>query len=357
MAFEFIAVGDLHYDNKLSSFIPDINSVITEELRVALEYARQEGVKFVVLLGDIGDSTRLSEDALIRILTIASEYRDLKILMYPGNHDTVNSEVNGLNVIGAMIDALADRSSVNIRVVTQPTTLRVGGGERVRILPWPHFSVDRRALNFAHVETNGSMWEHGKTVETERDTIATVISGHLHNAQEAGPNKNIKFPGTLYQKSFGERAKKFFARGLWQDGKLVEYELIPHAPKYTLHNIVIASEEDFKKISDDPYSRYKAYIKSDVILSPNTLAQYPTLVKHNSFKTRAELEALIADELLLQDAGVAVNTLSVMDALNKWMLRASVNEELQDRARVRLEKILGKASRREAAETESKGML
>lgn len=355
MAFEFVTIGDPHLDNKLSKYIPNINTVVINEMRVVCNYARAEGVKYVVILGDLCDTPRFSEDALIQLMTLTAEFKDLRFIMYPGNHDTENAEVNSLNVIKAMLDTLAAEVPSNIRVITEPTVLKIGG-ERINVLPWPHFAVKKDCLNFVHVEINGAQWDHGKEVETERTTACTVISGHLHSNQIVGPKRNVYYPGTLYQKSFGERADKFFAHCLYEDGKLT-YNLVPHKPKYTLHNIVISELSDFDRVIKSEFDLYKAYIKTDVILDPSTLQKYPNVVKHNSFRSRQELEMLMADELLMQDADATVSTLSVVQALEKWMIRASIEPELRERASARLDKLVKRSERIKAADIENKDML
>ena len=52
----------------------------------------------------------------------------------------------------------------------------------------------------------------------------------------------------------------------------------------------------------------------------------------NSFKSREELETLLSEDLLLNDTSAEVNTLSVMDALQRYMTRASVDPNLAERA-------------------------
>ena len=66
---------------------------------------------------------------------------------------------------------------------------------------------------------------------------------------------------------------------------------------------------------------------------------------------------LMADELLMQDADATVSTLSVVQALEKWMIRASIEPELRERASARLDKLVKRSERIKAADVENKDML
>ena len=61
------------------------------------------------------------------------------------------------------------------------------------------------------------------------------------------------------------------------------------------------------------------------------MEKYSNVVKINSFKSRQELEALLSDELLMQDVDAEVSSMSVLDALQKWMLRSKVDEGLAEK--------------------------
>lgn len=325
--FDFVGIGDLHLDGKLKKFIPNLNEVILTEARVALNYARRNGIRAAVYLGDVCDIPKMSPDAHLRLLDLVSEYPDIKHIMITGNHDTEDESTNSLQILKRMSEL---GGITNLKVIDTPTNLYSKAGTPVRFLPWPHFSVKKEFLNIMHIETNGSQWDHGKAVDSERDTSYTCVSGHLHTKQTVGRKKNIHFVGTLYQTNFGERLDKYFAHCSW-DGTELGIDYIPNKPAYSLHNLIIAEQEDLKKIIVDPFNLYKCYIKSGVDLDVSVLEKYSNVVKTNPFKSRQELEALLSDELLMQDVDAEVSSMTVLDALQKWMLRSRVDEGLAEK--------------------------
>ena len=327
---DFIAVGDLHFDSKLSQYsrLRDINAIIVQELQKVVSYARNNGVKYIVLLGDVSNSYNMSSDAHLKLIDLIHGNSDMYFIAITGNHDTRNREEHSLKVL----QKLADTGSIqNLRVVSEPTVLFRKRGCPIHLMPWPVFTPKKDCLNIGHIEINGAQWDHGKPIDNERDTDSFYIGGHLHTKQELKGGK-ILIPGTLYQTSFGERADKFFAHVQW-DGSNFSYELIPNKPSFELRNLVISKRTDLDLIKKDPDILYKLFIKDGVLLEANYLTDNPNVVKTNRFKTRQELQELITQEFFKDMDPLECNLLGVTEALNLWMLRAGIDQDLQDRTR------------------------
>jgi DNA repair exonuclease SbcCD nuclease subunit len=325
---EFIGIGDLHLDGKLKKYIPDFNAFVLGEIAKPVAYAKRNGVKNVIFYGDISDVPRLSADATLKLLDLFLENPDIQFYMYPGNHDYECEGVHSLQVLAKLSDT---ESIPNLHVIEEPTDLFTDEGCPVRILPWPHFQVSKKALNLAHIEVHGAQWDHGSSVSSERNTQCHLISGHLHTKQVVGPKKNVHYCGTLYQTSFGEREEKYFHHVKW-NGKIADITYVRTKPKYTLHNLVISSVVDLEKIDKNPCCLYKVFVKSGTDLGPESLAAYPNVVKTNPFSSRKELESLLADELFLPDGDGEVTSLSVLEALKSYMVRANADKKVTARA-------------------------
>ena len=82
---EYIGIGDLHLD-KLDNLIEDVNAKIMKSIRRVLNYALENGVKYVLFYGDICDSTIMSYDAQCAFVEtiLAKKYRELDIHIIPG---------------------------------------------------------------------------------------------------------------------------------------------------------------------------------------------------------------------------------------------------------------------------------
>ena len=328
-AINFVGIGDLHLDGKLSKFIPNLNEVILDEVRKPLDHARRNGIRLAILYGDICDLPHMSYDATTKLVDLFFEYQDIRFIVLLGNHDIESTEKNSLQVI----QHFCSKGLIpNLKIIDKPTVMFRSRGTPIRFLPWPHFSVREDCLNVIHIETNGSRWEVGGAIESERDTEYNCVGGHLHTMQISGKKKNIHYSGTLYQTSFGEKSSKYFHVGSW-DGKTLDLEVVPTTPRYTLINKIVASQEDLLSIESDPYKLYKVFVKSGVEMSAETFLTMPNVVKINTFQNRKELENLIAEELILGDASAEINSLSVLDALNNYMVNASVKKSVADRAR------------------------
>lgn len=333
----FIGVGDLHMDVGLSKFIPNINEVILNEVRSGpIRYAKRNGIPLIVFYGDLCHTPNMSSEALEGFLDLFLDHQDLRFVAITGNHDVEYEGKHSLRVL----KKLSERGAIpNLKVLDKPTTLFQKAGTPVHFLPWPHFDVRHDALNVMHLEVDGSQWDHGKSVESERSTKAQCVAGHLHTKQRV---KNVHYSGTLYQTSFGEKPDKYFHHVSIQPGERAEIQLIPHQPKYRLSNVVIASREDLDTVEKNEFHLYKAFVKAGAGINPEDLNEYPNIVKVNSFANRAELEALVAEELMMQDTEVTVNDFSVMDALNRYMQRASLSPKVAKKAVSALQTIIEK---------------
>lgn len=332
-----VGIGDLHLDGKLIKHIPELNKVIQSEVEVVLNYAMRNGINLAFYYGDICDVPHLSSEATCCLLDLFVQYPHIKHILMPGNHDVENSTTNSLQLIKKLVTI---GKLDNVLVVDSPRVLFRNRGTPVKILPWPHFDVEPDCLNILHIETNGSKWEIGKPIVSERETSYNCVSGHLHTHQVVGPQKNVFYSGTLYQTNFGEKNKKFFHDITW-DGETLQCESVPHVPQYELINLIVTTTEDLKRIDPSPKKLYKVFVKSGVDLDASTFDQFSNVVKINSFKTREDLQTLIAEELVLSDANATVNSLSVMDALTTYLTRAKVESSVQDRAQEIANTLLG----------------
>jgi hypothetical protein len=348
MATEFVGVGDIHLDSKLIQYIPNINDVILQEVRNGpILYAKRNGIKLVVFYGDICDTPRMSDEAAMGLYDLVHEYPELMFVFMTGNHDIEQTGIHSLRVLAKLCALGALR---NVRIVDKPTTLFRKHGTPLRLLPWPHFSTEEGAFNVLHIETDGSQWDHGKMVKSERTTTHFCTSGHLHTKQTCGPNNNIHYCGTLYQTNFGEKPDKYFHHCIVRENGRHTAELVPHKPKYTLHNLVISAPEDLERIKRSRFDLYKVFVKEGADLDAGTFDSYPNVVKINPFKTKSELDALLAEDLIVHDASAAVNQMTVMDALKKYMMRAKVEPSLAERAETIFERLVTRATAKETEE-------
>lgn len=325
----FVGIGDLHLDGKLSKFIPDLNTVILDEVRKAARYARRSGIKLLVFYGDICDVSTMSAEATMGLIEFFEEFVDLNHIIIPGNHDQESNEKHSLQLLMKLCSL---GKLPNVKILDKPTVMFRKKGTPVNFLPWPYFTVEKDCLNVLHIETHGSRWEVGKPIESERKTRAYCVSGHLHSHQIVGPRQNIWYSGTLYQTNFGEKYEKFFHHVEW-DGRDCNVKSVRTLPQYELINKIVTTTADLDTIERDPKKLYKVFVKGGLELDASTFEAFPNVVRINSFKNRDELNNLLAEELILNDASAEVSQLSIMDALETYLLRATTEKVVSDRAR------------------------
>jgi hypothetical protein len=75
--------------------------------------------------------------------------------------------------------------------------------------------------------------------------------------------------------------------------KDVEVENIKFEPPWKLLNLTVNSVSDLDQIENDPNTFYKLFMKDGLDLDINqVLVRHPNVVRHNTFKSKADLEVL-----------------------------------------------------------------
>jgi DNA repair exonuclease SbcCD nuclease subunit len=329
----FAGIGDLHLDGRLSKHIPELNEYIMAEVKSVVVKAQKNGCRLVIFYGDIGDKPKLSYDAHTRLLDLCREFPHIRFIMISGNHDRSDVANTGL-------DLLRHINEPNLRIVTDnPTLLFKNTDHPINLLPWPHKDVVEGATNVIHIEVAGSFMDSGRPFGGGIKIPAKCfcVAGHLHTMHKVG--KNVNYSGTLYQTYFGEKEPKY-----WHlvDASARTVETVKHSPKYILRNVVIEKASDLDDlIPDDPNILCKLFVKSNVALSDGALDKYPNIIKHNTFKTKSELEALVMSDFVIDDHSGAIQ-FDIEQALGDWMTSEGITPKLQKAVHAANKELLSK---------------
>lgn len=332
---DFVGVGDLHLDGKLRKYLPDLNSLILDEVRRVRTYAKREGVKLLVFYGDMCEYPHMSDEAKRLLLAFLMEDQDFMYIFILGNHDKENSETHSMQLFS---DMCAFGLLPHVRVIEKPTTMFKKSDTPLRLLPWPSLDTRSDCLNVIHEEVKGAMWDHGRPVGSGHEVKDDCVAGHLHTPHRVG---SVHFSGTLYQTSFGEKPKKFFHHVTWRsaDEKKV-IRKIPHQAAFQLINLVVTDYDDLQKIENNPMKLYKVFVQADVTLDADTFADKPNVVKTNSFKTKTELVALMEEEIKLDEEFGMENVLRLDTNLKDWLDgQTNVEQSLRERAYSKFEEL------------------
>lgn len=332
----FVGCGDLHLDGKLRKYLPNLNSLILDEVQRVLSYAKRNGVKLVVFYGDICETPNMSDEARRLLLALLMNNPNFKFVFLLGNHDTENSEVHSMQMF---VDMIRFGMLSHVTVIEKPTTIFKNTGTPLRLLPWPSLDTKADCMNVIHEEVANAVWDGGRAVHSTHKVPKShvCVAGHLHTPQRVG---SVDYSGTLYQTSFGEKAKKFFHHVTWNsEEESPVIKRVPHVAAFKLINLVIESHKDLSLIEDNPMFLYKVFVQTEVALEAETFSSRPNVVKVNSFKTKTELETLLTNEISLDQDFEMSSVLSLKTNLKDWLQCAKINDGLKKKAYIKFKEI------------------
>lgn len=306
MSFRFVALGDLHLDKLDHLFGTALtNDLLFREWCKAADYAIKHKIKYLIILGDVADKARLSEEARVVLQKFLYRYDgklDIRIIL--GNHDV---EYEGYHSLEAIEQQVKEGGYKTVHIYTEPAQTVIGGVP-VNFLPFPAeaamvYKKDGKrcqTYNFAHLERPGAMRDNGMIIEKGHGVEETGDDhwciGHLHTPHDVGRSHYV---GTAYQTTFGESLPKGFSVGEVElvGSKLkVNIERVQNRPSFVLHNLKIESVKDLKKISDEPLDLYKVTVKRGVELPYDLSARHKNIVNTIvRYKTDKEADSILED--------------------------------------------------------------
>jgi hypothetical protein len=302
---EFLTIPDNHF-GAFGSIFPELNdpdSLLYEAIEQPLEYARENGIHNLFFLGDLFDDPDPSQtqiNRLIQFLVFLAESFSVHVIL--GNHDYLAIGKNSMETVEFVNRAFNIK---NVSIHMKPERVLIDGVP-FSFLPWPHFDKkkaglkEKPSINIAHVKQYGALTDSGMRikqggVKLNVDDDWWVI-GDLHRKQTSN---RVFYPGTLYQKNFGEPLPKGFGHytATYRKAELrLKEKWIPMEPPFVLHNIKVETPEDLKlvlpQIEKRPLLRYKLFVKNNVALPPNFLDNNPHVVKVEGWRTKQELEQI-----------------------------------------------------------------
>lgn len=252
MKLNFLAVGDIHLE-ALARYLPDSNylSPVIKTLEQIWEYAKDNGIEHVVLLGDIFDNPYPKDETKKAFLKCLDKKLQYHIIL--GNHDFANTYENSLNLCKYFIEDLGLMD--NVKFYLEPTVEEING-VRLNFLPHPYkkATCEAPAICFGHFETKGSISDSGRPFKdgVVLDKKYTWILGHLHRQQD------LVYPGSICQHKFGEPVNKYFFDVKVKDDDSVEIEKININTPYKLLDLIVNKLEDINLEKENIYRLYVA---------------------------------------------------------------------------------------------------
>lgn len=308
-------IGDIHL-TKLDHRIPKFNELVIQTLRSTLDNIQRRGIEKVILAGDVFDSPDPPQDAQILLMDTLTDY-DLEFLSIIGNHDYADVSKNSLQIA-----KWSKKLKSNIRIITEPTTLKVDG-VRYELMPHPYVQDMSKKADFAiaHFAVNGARGDNGFTVRTKNQPKGNFILGDFHTEQQGKVKGCIyDYIGSLSQLSWEESAKKSII--YVEDGEKhrqkvdLAYKLV----KYTVSN---DDELDQCQFLENHF--YYMKLKGGYTLPKNFAIEHPEIVKQSAVGKKKDARA----ELLASDSPIILNPLA---NLEPYLLSKKYEKALVDRA-------------------------
>lgn len=265
-----VFASDFHL-GKLYRFWPNHLERQLKALRQPFLYAIANGIKNVILGGDISEDPFLSGPAQTVLFRLLNEFDgkvDVHIIL--GNHDFADVTENSLQ---SLIELCKAKRYQSVYVYDKPTHIKIDG-VHFNMLPFPFGSKDKPykkvSVNVAHLEWEGAMRDNGKSRirggYNTTDEGDFWLIGHLHTAQYLKAQR-VLYCGTLFQTNFGENADKSFCDCTFRmvNGELkAKFIRVKSKPGFELKNVTINCREDLANLSKSPSIQYKLRVVEGV---------------------------------------------------------------------------------------------
>ena len=303
---EIVFVGDTHFESLNNLFGEQGDDYIFQCFQNAVDYATTNNVVNIIQLGDIFDRFNPDEATVVRLLQFCMHNHHHNFYFIIGNHDIKSINLHSSRFLEFVARA---RLLPNLFIYTTPE-LKWLDGVPIYFMPWPalsHEALDHPCLNIAHIKVPNTVDDGGrklKNLEIDElpDTDDWWIIGDLHTYQRPGPR--IIYPGTMFQKNFGETLPKGFVHSFIkysnkQQRIYCKHKYVQTDPPFVLENVIINSAADFRDLPVNN-TRYKLIKKVDIEI-PNTMLNNPNVVSVKGFENREELKAMLSNEIVVVD--------------------------------------------------------
>lgn len=311
-----------------------------EEIHKPYRYATENGIRHIMVPGDMCDVPSMDDRTLITLITFLMTYDDHIETHYQlGNHDVAHNSKTSMDVLKVLADSGFFK---RFHLYTKPTVKKIEG-VYCTFMPFPFEEVPespKPPVVFAHIEVAGAIGDNGRPLKHGNDEKFIrqegdyVFSGHIHQHQILA-KKRFAYCGTLYQKNFGEALPKGFIdfEAKYVGGELkVKPNFISSKPNFTLETKIITCSDDWETLSKEDNIRYKILTQEGIIVPKNIQREFPNIVyiqgASKSVRVNMEQEEGVDQAASLKD----LPTFSVTTGLKKYLKDAELDPAQVKRA-------------------------
>lgn len=348
-----VFASDFHL-GKLLRFWPNHLERQYHALRQPFTYALANGIRNVIIGGDISEDPFLSGPALTVLFRLLNEFDGLlEIHIILGNHDFADVSENSLQPLielcrrgrlkGKKINGGGKYKTVY--VYDKPTHVIIDG-VNFNMLPFPYGSKDKPykgvSVNVAHLEWEGAVRDNGKSKirggYNTTDKGDFWLIGHLHTAQYLKLHR-VLYCGTLFQTNFGESLDKSFCDCTFRmvKGELrAKFDRIPSKPGFSLRNVTINSRADLAKLSKNPDIQYKLRVVEGVEVPRDLQLEYTNIRGISGLDDMVGLEESGDPNIPSMNSSVSVTA-----GLNKFLKNQGLDKPQRKRGLLIMRELTG----------------
>ncbi len=215
-------------------------------LMKSVAYAIAHKVDSFIVLGDLFDGTRFSEELRALVSSILSNLikDNIQVLIVGGNHDTNDNFSYNLDSESNLCDNIIAAKNYSIYLNDQKLWLRfIASGLESEI-----DKITSKSILFSHLQLIGAKFDNerlsDKFISIESlQKFEAVFTGHFHKRQRIN---NCRYIGALCRNNFGEKDNESgFLYLELGDGRVSKEEYIPIEDRvFESYEVFVSSEKD-----------------------------------------------------------------------------------------------------------------
>lgn len=332
--YSFVAIADVHLKDNES--IGDISenglSFRTidklDALQKAIDYSLCYGTDAFIILGDLCDSTHISERLRYEIFNKLKDLilSGIEVFIVGGNHDTNDNRIYNFLSESVLSDGLYLADNLMVETKKGIDLLFLSSGKEKEL---ETIKISKPTILLAHCQVIGAKYDDERLSKTfiEPKLFAqfkATYLGHFHKRQSGS---NYSYIGALCKNSFGEKNNKDgFIFVKTKNGEIVteKYISIDDREFIQIERGVSSNEEIYTFVKDlnleNKIVKIIFKLKDEFILHPKKIKEFLKL--KNPFHIKIEYE----NEYVPISNNIS-STLNYMDVFDKYVKLNNISHE------------------------------
>lgn len=317
------SIGDISENGLCVRTIDKLNA-----LQKAIDYSLSYGTDAFIIIGDLCDSTHISERLRFEIFNKLKDliFSGIDVFIVGGNHDTNDNKIYNFLSESILSEGLylADHLLVDTKKNINLLFLSSGKEKELETI-----KISSPTILFAHCQVIGAKYDDERLSKTFIEPklfeqFKAVYLGHFHKRQK---DANYSYVGALCKNSFGEKNNKDgFVFVKTKNGEIIteKYISIEDREFIQIERGVSSDEEIYTFVNglnlENKIVKIIFKLKDEFILHPKKIKEFIKL--KNPFHIKIEYE----NEYVPISNNIS-STLNYMDIFNKYVKLNNISHE------------------------------